>query len=260
MTALVLIDFSNIAYRWGYGTIADLTKKGNLVTQENLDNYNDGLKAILNFEVTALEKHLGISREQWVWVKDSPPIAKRAIYPLYKTNKSKHKPIDPRNWVKDNLDVPFWAQAVNKNYEADDVIATIAKSNQDKEIVVVSNDSDLWSLMSINVKVFRTHTREFVNESNIVEKYHCQKPKDIILYKTLFGDRSDLIPNCAPRLHKYLLPLIDGCEGDLPIFIDKIMFYPISKVRTKVLSKMEQIKINWKLVLLSDDVVWHLEE
>ncbi len=83
-------------------------------------------------------------------------------------------------------------------YEADDVIGTMVQKykGNDLEIVIVSNDRDLWQLVGDHVIVMSPKARgeiEWIGEKEVVARFGFG-PDKIIEYKALKGDTSDNIP------------------------------------------------------------------
>lgn len=82
-------------------------------------------------------------------------------------------------------------------YEADDVIGTVVEEfKDDLEIIIVSNDRDLWQLVDENVKVMvpkRKNQIEWIGPDEVREKMGFE-PEQIVDYKALKGDSSDNIP------------------------------------------------------------------
>lgn len=88
------------------------------------------------------------------------------------------------------LDVP--------GYEADDIIGTIAETlkNQDIEVIVASNDRDLWQLIRKNLLIMLPNTQnnvEWLGEKEVIARLGYD-PKYVVDYKGLKGDPSDNIP------------------------------------------------------------------
>jgi 5'-3' exonuclease len=101
--------------------------------------------------------------------------------------------------------------------EADDAIACFCDRNSDDEVIIVSNDRDLWQLINTNVKVLSTVKRSTFE----VDKFACQRllgvlPHEIPLMKAMLGDTSDNIPRAVERVHKTkILRLVHAANGDL---------------------------------------------
>lgn len=84
-----------------------------------------------------------------------------------------------------------------EGYEADDVIGTLVERHKnDFEIYILSNDRDLWQLISKNVKVMLPNTKgtfEEVNFENVESRLEFDK-NYLVDYKALRGDTADNIP------------------------------------------------------------------
>lgn len=83
-------------------------------------------------------------------------------------------------------------------YEADDVIGTMVEKykGNDLEIIIVSNDRDLWQLVGNNVIIMNPQSKgevDWIGEKEVMARYGFG-PKKIIEYKALRGDSSDNIP------------------------------------------------------------------
>jgi len=104
------------------------------------------------------------------------------------------------------VQIPIVFEAIEKmgilkvnceGYEADDVIGTLVQRYQNEfEIYLLSNDRDLWQLISKNVKVMLPNTKgifEEVNNENVQAKLEFEK-QFLVDYKALRGDTADNIP------------------------------------------------------------------
>lgn len=88
-------------------------------------------------------------------------------------------------------------------YEADDVIATIARrveAETDMELVIVSGDRDGLQLVNDRIKVWAAGTKvtegTLFDFEKVVERYGV-KPAEMVTYKSLVGDSSDNIPGVS---------------------------------------------------------------
>mgnify|MGYP001274373142 CR=1 FL=1 len=87
---------------------------------------------------------------------------------------------------------------VADGYEADDIIGTAAVkfANEDLQVIVASNDKDLWQLSNENVRVILPNTNgqvEWLDYAEISSRLGFE-PINLIDYKALRGDASDNIP------------------------------------------------------------------
>jgi len=83
-------------------------------------------------------------------------------------------------------------------YEADDLVAAIAtKHKKANQVIVLSNDRDLWQLVQPNVVIMLPATKgdkiEWVGEKEVVARLGVI-PNQVPDYKGLVGDSSDNIP------------------------------------------------------------------
>jgi len=84
-----------------------------------------------------------------------------------------------------------------EGYEADDVIGTLVERYKDSfEIYILSNDKDMWQLITKTVRVLLPNTKGFfeeVNAENVKERLEFSR-EHLVDYKALRGDTSDNIP------------------------------------------------------------------
>ena len=119
------------------------------------------------------------------------------IYPLYKANRDK-PPDDLITQFDKIFDVvrAFSIPIVQKDgFEADDLIGTIAKENEDKkiDIVLVTGDKDFYQLVSSNIKLLDTMKNK-VTDIEEVKKRFGVGPENVIDVLALSGDQVDNIP------------------------------------------------------------------
>lgn len=84
-----------------------------------------------------------------------------------------------------------------EGYEADDVIGTLVHRFEDTfKIYILSNDRDLWQLISPNVSILLPSTKGIFEEINLDNvSARLDFPKEYLTdYKALRGDTSDNIP------------------------------------------------------------------
>ena len=80
-------------------------------------------------------------------------------------------------------------------YEADDIIATLAKKaeNLGFEVIIVTPDKDMNQLIDKHIKIFNPMKEEIVDTQKVIEKYGVN-PQQFIDYLILVGDSIDNIP------------------------------------------------------------------
>ena len=128
---------------------------------------------------------------------DSKHYWRREYFPNYKAMRKRGREKDNKDWdtifgvlnkikaeFKDNL--PYKYLEVY-GAEADDIIATLCKNNQDQKIMIVSGDKDFIQLHKYpNVKQYSPILKKYVNDHN---------PTTYIKEHILKGDTSDGVPN-----------------------------------------------------------------
>ncbi|MCP1145545.1 DNA polymerase I [Lysinibacillus endophyticus] len=142
-------------------------------------------------------------------------------------------------------------------YEADDIIGTLAKQaeNKDMEVIIVSGDKDLTQLATEQVSVYITRKGmtdiEKYTPSHIEEKYGLT-PKQIIDMKGLMGDPSDNIPGVPGVGEKTAIKLLKE-YGSVEALYEQIDGMKKSKMKEKLEANEEQAKMSKKLATIFTD-------
>lgn len=105
-----------------------------------------------------------------------------------------------------------------ENYEADDLIGTLAKKAVEKgyQPLIVSGDRDLFQLLSPTVHQVYLSNKGMIyfDPKAVEEKYDGLEPKQIVDLKALSGDPSDNIPGIRGIGEKTAIKLLNA-YGDL---------------------------------------------
>jgi DNA polymerase-1 len=101
--------------------------------------------------------------------------------------------------------------------EADDIIATIAKKAEDKniEVTIISSDKDLMQLVTDKVKLYDPMKQKIIGTEQVFAKFgvYPSKIRDLL---SLAGDSADNIPgvpSIGPKTAAELLNKYDSLEG-----------------------------------------------
>ncbi|MFV8830467.1 DNA polymerase I [Alkalihalobacterium sp. APHAB7] len=145
-----------------------------------------------------------------------------------------------------------------ENYEADDIIGTLAKQaeKEDWTVSVYSGDKDLLQLVSPKVKV--TLSRKGItnvdtyDEKAIADKYGIT-PLQIIDMKGLMGDSSDNIPGVPGIGEKTALKLLKEYET-VENVLDSIDKISGKKMKERLEENKEQALMSKKLATIFSDV------
>lgn len=148
----------------------------------------------------------------------------------------------------DYLQIPY---IETKNQEADDIIASFTKKYESiMQIIIVSGDSDFFSLISENTQIYRYRGKQsyFCNKEYLEMKYGIA-PNQYILFKSLIGDASDNIkgvlgigPKTAASIVSHY-PTYDTLTEELDAIQNK-------KIREKIKNAKDILYRNQQLIQL----------
>ncbi|MDT8859426.1 DNA polymerase I [Alkalihalobacillus sp. MEB130] len=156
--------------------------------------------------------------------------------------------------VREMLDAFNISRYEAENYEADDIIGTLAKhaSGEGYEVKVFSGDKDLLQLVSDKVTVVLTKKGitnvEAYDEALIDEKYGIT-PKQIIDMKGLMGDSSDNIPGVPGVGEKTALKLLKEF-GTVENVLDSIDQISGKKMKEKLAENRDQALMSKELATI----------
>ena len=194
------------------------------------------------------------------------------MYPAYKANRDE-TPEDIRiafpyiKRVVEGFNIPI---ATLDNYEADDVIGTLAKQAEREGFTVymVTPDKDYAQLVSNNIKMWKPSRQgngvEVLGEKEILEKWDIARVDQVIDVLGLQGDSVDNIPGIpgiGPKTAVKLLKLYDTVEGIIE-HVDELKGKQQENVRTyadqAILSK-QLATINIESPVTFDEKSYRLE-
>jgi hypothetical protein len=87
----------------------------------------------------------------------------------------------------------------NNDGETDDAIASFVYKTSPKPCVVVTEDRDMWSLMSNRCEIISKPDKVY-GIADLKAKFGITRPAKLALAKTLYGDDSDNIEKLIPRV------------------------------------------------------------
>lgn len=256
MSRLLLIDGHAIAHR-AYHSIPSLTSNGQPV---NL---------IYGFYSMFLSAINQLKPKYVVVCLDSPgPVFRNQDFIGYR---AKRPPADQDLVVqlpqlKNSLDRAHIANSALSNYEADDLIATLARQSLKRrrskskkplvdKITIITGDKDLMQLVGSNVELFMpirglSQTQTF-HPKNVVEKLGV-KPSQVVDLKALMGDSSDNYPGVTGVGPKTATRLLSDYHTLDNIYrhLDDIK----PTLRTKLEKDRDNAYLSQKLAQLVDNV------
>ena len=133
------------------------------------------------------------------------------------------------------LNIPAFTSS---NFEADDVIGTLAKQAALKkvEVMIVTGDRDMMQLVNQKVKVYapkRGFAEPEIFDEKKVKIFLGVNPKQIIDYKALVGDASDNYPGVSGIGPKTAVELLNQ-YGDL-----KTIYKNLKKIKPLLAQKLK---------------------
>ncbi len=209
---LYLIDGSSYIFRAYYGIRADLSTSEGFPTNAVYGFANMLLKFLREYE----PRYLGI-------VFDSKgEVFRNEIYPEYKANRDE-APEDlkvqfPKIFeLVQAFSIPMLAM---EGYEADDIMGTIAKAQEESKVVLITGDKDFCQMVSENVTLVDTMRERVTGVREVQQKYGIE-PGQMIDFFALVGDKVDNVPGVAGVGEKTASALIssygnlEGVYGNL---------------------------------------------
>lgn len=145
------------------------------------------------------------------------------------------------------------------NYEADDIIGTLAKKSaaEGYEALIVTGDKDALQLIAPQVKVMLTKRgimdMQIFDEAAFKEKYVGLEPQKLIDIKALMGDSSDNIPGVPGIGEKTALKLL-AQFGDLENLLANIENVSGKKLKEKLELNQDLARLSYKLATIYCDV------
>ena len=162
-------------------------------------------------------------------------------------------------WLNDMLDSLPVQTMIYDGIEADDTIAYLTKHTQydlDGEVVIVSTDKDFLQLVSDNVKVFSPTKKKMYNRQMVFDEFGIW-PENLLLYRTLDGDKSDNIPGIRGCGIKTLLKRFPELSEDRTITHEE--FFELCeekqgkiKMYDDILKAKDQLLMNKRLMELHE--------
>ncbi len=97
-----------------------------------------------------------------------------------------------------------------QGYEADDVLATLAKKAEERDIetFIVTGDKDALQLVDSHIKVYSTHKEGLVYDAHKVKEIYGVGPEKVTDIMALMGDATDNIPGVKGIGEKSAIELI----------------------------------------------------
>ena len=178
------------------------------------------------------------------------------LYKLYKANREE-TPEDLRPQIPLTRDA---TRAFNiacleeEGYEADDIIATLARTAREAggRVTIVSSDKDLMQLVGDGVEMHDAMKNVRIDAEGVEERFGVG-PDKVIDVQSLAGDSVDNVPG-APGIGVKTAALLINEFGDLDTLLSRADEIKQEKRRQTLIENKDQILLSRQLVTLVQDM------
>lgn len=248
---LFLIDGSSYIYR-AYFAIRHLSNSKGF-----------SCNAVLGFTKMLLKVIREHNPDQLAVIYDAKgPTFRKEIYAEYKANRAK-MPDDlvPQIQIIKDVVAGFNLVSIERQgFEADDIIATLArqKSAEGLEVTIVTGDKDLMQVVNERVQLLDTMKDKFSGLAEVAERFGGT-PDKVIEVQALAGDSSDNVPGVPGIGEKTAKALIEefGTVENLLANIDRVKG---KKRQENLHAYADQARLSRELVTLIDDMPLDVDE
>ncbi|WP_439560922.1 DNA polymerase I [Roseinatronobacter sp.] len=177
------------------------------------------------------------------------------IYDLYKANRPEPpEDLRPQFPLTRDATRAFNLSCIEvQDYEADDIIATLARQAREAggRVTIISSDKDLMQLVGNGVEMLDAMKNKRIDVDGVIEKFGVA-PDRVVDVQALAGDSVDNIPG-APGIGVKTAALLINEYGDLDSLLERAGEIKQPKRRQTLIEHADQIRMSRKLVLLDDN-------
>lgn len=182
---------------------------------------------------------------------------RHAIYDKYKAN----RPPVPETLIPQFPLIREVAKSLNlcvlekEGYEADDIIATLARQGEREgyEVLVVSSDKDLTQLVSDKIFIFDALKQIKLGITEVNEKWNVKRPEQVLDILSLMGDASDNVPGVPSIGAKTATDLINEFDN-IDNLINNLDKVKSEKRRNALIENLDKLKLSKLLITLDENV------
>lgn len=144
-----------------------------------------------------------------------------------------------------------------EGYEADDLLASLAKKAREKsfEVFIVSSDKDILQLVDEKIKVFDPKKAQegLLYDRDQLRRIYDLEPHQLLDFFSLTGDASDNIPGVKGVGEKTALSLLKEF-GSVENMIKNAARIKSEGLREAIQNNIEAIRLNYDLLKLRDEL------
>lgn len=243
---LVLIDGYSFFFR-AYYAIKNIKRRSDGMAVNGVYGFT---RMLMNVIVDMNSTHIGVVFDT------GEKTLRHEKYPEYKAN----RPPVPDDMVPQFPLIREVTKSLNivtvekSGYEADDIIATLAKQAKREgfEVWIISCDKDLMQLVDNNIFLYDTKESKKITADDIKQKWGVE-PKKLLDILALMGDSSDNVPGVAGIGPKTAVELVNE-YGSVDEIIKNLDSIKQEKRRNLIKNNINNLKLSKELVTLVDDV------
>ena len=250
MKKIILVDGNNLLFRSYYAT-----SYSGVIMRNSKGFPTNGLYGFINMMNKIIEEE----KPSYIMVAfDKGKTFRHEKYDSYKAGR-KEMPDDLRSQfpkAKEVLDALGIKHFEIDNYEADDIIGTLAKRvDEEDEFIatIISSDKDLLQLISdeVDVKLLKTKGSIRFNRE-VFKEFYKVEPINMIDLKALMGDMSDHIPGVRGIGEKTAINLLEKYKtlDNLYNHLDELT----PKTKEKLENDKENAYMSYDLATIYRDV------
>jgi len=241
---IYLVDVSGYIFR-AYHAVRYLTSSKGVPTNAVFGFTQMLLKLIKDYQPKYVGMVFDISRKSF----------RTELYPQYKA----HRPPPPEDLVPQFALIRDVVRAFGtpvielENYEADDLIGTLARrfEREGHDVRIITSDKDLMQLVSDRVKIIDTWKNKVIGISEVEERFGVE-PGRVIEVMGLSGDTSDNVPGIPGIGEKTAIQLIREF-GSIESLLGRIDEVAGEKRRENLREFADQARLSRRLVTLDFD-------
>jgi len=143
------------------------------------------------------------------------------------------------------------------NIEADDVIGYLAREMCNEEVYISSSDKDFYQLITEKVKVWNPISKTVIDINTAREKFGGIHPKNILLFRSIDGDKSDNVKGIKGFGIKTTTKYFPMLLGNNECTIDQLVEHSKRNIENgkkykDLLDNVPMVELNYKICQLAE--------
>lgn len=244
---LILVDGYSFFFR-AYFAIKSMNRKSDGMATNGIFGFT---RMLINLIIDLKSTHISVVFDT------GGKTFRHEIFDKYKANRPP-VPDDMKvqfPYIREVTDVMNIKSIEKRGYEADDIIATLAKKAEKEgyEVWIISGDKDLMQLVDDNIFLYDTKESKKIGKTEVKEKWGVDDPRQLLDVLSLMGDKADNVPGVPSIGEKTAIELINT-YGNIDNLIKNVDNIKQERRKKAIKDNIDQLKLSYKLITLVDDV------